>query len=256
MVGPEGAGHRPADTRPLNVANADNRLLGNAVRACVEEPLSAAISDEQRGFVPGRSMLANILDVEEAMQLTALEHPRGAAWFFDFQAAFPSVAHRFLLRTLEAAGLPPWLLRFVHNLYENNRCTMVVGGQLHVGFAAKAGIRQGCPLSPILFAVAIDILLRKLRRRLPRLLPRAFADDIATVAPDFTEAAPVLHAMFQSFARISGLRLNLPKTVVMPLFREQPAEVLRQLLQAQPGWGGIRVADHAKYFGILHGPRP
>ena len=192
-VTPEGSGHRPEDTRPLNVANTDNRLLANAVRLCVEGPLSEAVSLDQRGFVPGRSMLANVLDVDEAMQHVALSCSRGAAWFFDFKAAFPSVAHKFLLKVLGAAGLPRWLLIFVERLYVRNRCNLVVGGSLHRGFEARAGIRQGCPLSPMLFAVAMDILLRKLRRRLPSLRSRAFADDVASVAPDMDEAAPVLH---------------------------------------------------------------
>ncbi len=59
------------------------------------------------------------------------------------------MAHDFLLQVLEAAGFPAWLLRFVRVLYRNNHCKLVVGSGLHDGFEAKAGIRQGCPLSPI-----------------------------------------------------------------------------------------------------------
>ncbi|CAK0909089.1 unnamed protein product, partial [Prorocentrum cordatum] len=110
-------GHRPADTRPLNVACCDNRALANAVRTCEEEPLSEAVSTDQKGFTPGRSMLSNVVDVDECMMHTALQHTAGAAWFFDFQAAFPGIARSFLRRLLRAAGLPPWLLRFVDAPY-------------------------------------------------------------------------------------------------------------------------------------------
>ena len=101
-------------------------------------------------------MLANVADVDELMMQTALQRPQGAAWFFDFQAAFPSVSHVFLLSALRAAGLPSWLLRFVSYLYRNNECQLSVGGLRHSGFALHGGIRQGCPLSPILFAVAVE----------------------------------------------------------------------------------------------------
>ena len=97
----------PEDTRPLNIANTDNRLLANAVRLRLEPVLDAWISPMQRGFLPGRSLLSNVLDVDEGMMTTALAHPAGAALFFDFKAAFPSVLHSFLLGVLRHIGLPP-----------------------------------------------------------------------------------------------------------------------------------------------------
>ena len=130
----------------------------------------------------------------------------------------------------------------------------MVGNGLHNGFEARAGIRQGCPLSPILFAVAMDILLRRIRRHLPTLTTRAFADDVATVTPDMSAAGPVLQDIFGEFGRISGLHLNLPKTYVVPLWRTDLAEVQRQLSAQQPGWESLQVTDHARYLGFELGP--
>ena len=86
----------PGDTRPLNVVNCDNRILANAVRLRVEPLLAEWISPQQRGFVPGRSMLANVVDVDHAMMRAALCNDAGVAVFFDFNAAFPGVSHDFL----------------------------------------------------------------------------------------------------------------------------------------------------------------
>ena len=252
---PDGrTGHAPSDTRPLNIVNSDNRLLAAAVRFCVEEPLSTMITVDQQGFVPGRSMLSNVVDIDEIMMLTALSQPRGSAGFFDFQAAFPSVAHDFLMAALRAAGLPGWLTRFVEYLYEHNNCKMVVGGKLHTGFSSHAGIRQGCPLSPILFAVAVDVLLRRLRAKVPGVELRAFADDVAAVVSDLMLSVPSLHTVFHEFGRLSGLRLNLPKTVMVPLFLGDRGAIAQEVIRDRPGWGGLRVADHAKYLGFVLGP--
>ena len=62
---------------------------------------------------------------------------------------------------------PEWLMKFVDVLYQNNFCHIVLGGSCHQGFNISRGMRQGCPLSPLLFAVASDMLIRKLLRTFP-----------------------------------------------------------------------------------------
>ena len=144
---------QPADTRPLNIVNADNRILANAVRLRVEPILERWVSPEQRGFLPGRSMIQNVVEVDHEMMRLSLQREDACAIFFDFKAAFTSVAHEFLKEALSALGLPNWLLRFVFLLYRGNRCRLIASGAQHEGFELSSGIRQGCPLSPLLFAV-------------------------------------------------------------------------------------------------------
>ena len=94
------------DTRPLSIVNADNRIVANAIRAKAEPAIDKLVSTNQKGFLPGRAMLENVLDVEEGMAIGALgEYPQ-AAIFFDFKAAFPSSAHDFLMDCLAALGVP------------------------------------------------------------------------------------------------------------------------------------------------------
>ena len=167
----------PADTRPINITNCDNRLLANAARIRAEPLLEAWVSPMQRGFLPGRSMIANVIDVDHEMMRVALQEEAGMAIFFDFQAAFPSVLHEYLQEVLQHMGLPGWLLNFVGALYSNNHCQLVVGGGRHEGFDMKAGIRQGCPLSPLIFAVTADPLLRRMARRLSKRWPASSASS-------------------------------------------------------------------------------
>ena len=244
----------PGETRPLNIVNSDNRILANAVRFRVEPIFNTWVSPIQQGFLPGRSMISNVVEIDQAMMKAALQQNRALAIFFDFKAAFPSVAHRFLTEALRALDLPDWLTRFVEVLYRDNRCQLIAGGVKHPGFDIHSGIRQGCPLSPLLFAIAAEVLLRRMGRLLPELVLRAYADDLAAVIPRGLETVPTLAALFHDFARVSCLELNLPKTVVVPLYPAEFHEVASNIRHAARIWAGIKVAGAAKYLGFYLGP--
>ena len=63
--------------RPLNVTNCDNRLFASSIRVVVAPSIEPLIIGDPRGFLPGRSMIANLLDVDEAMAQSALRGGRG-----------------------------------------------------------------------------------------------------------------------------------------------------------------------------------
>eukprot|EP00973_Karenia_brevis_P059168 8237653-Karenia_brevis.AAC.1 len=110
----------PEDTRPLSIGNADNRMIANAVRHRIEPIFAQWVAPEQRGFINGRSMLANVVDVDEGMQTTSLTHERGLAIFLDFAAAFPSLSHGFIMTTLREMGVPQSLQCYIAALYYQN----------------------------------------------------------------------------------------------------------------------------------------
>ena len=240
--------------RPLNVTNCDNRLLASAVRITLEPVLGPLITTDQRGFLSGRSMLANLLDVDEAMLNTAAHGERGMAFFFDFAAAFPSIEHDFFQQFFRRLGWPQWLVNIIGIFYQDNFCSICLAGARYVGFSISRGIRQGCPLSPLLFAMATDLMLRRLQRRFPTACSRAWADDLATVLPDADVHFRALQDFFLDFGRVAGLHLNICKTVLVPLFRFDETDVRALVSSGAPDWGGVRIASSAKYLGFYVGP--
>ena len=151
------------------------------------------------------------------MRTAALCADDPGAVFYDFSAAFPSVCHEFLVRRLRAVGIPSSVANLVCCLYWGDGCRLSVGGACHMGFRVRAGIRQGCPLSPLLFAVVVDPLPRKLRREHDSAEFRAYADDIASVMTSLRRALPNLLQCFGRFADTSSVRLNMAKVVIIPL---------------------------------------
>ena len=100
----------PSETRPITITNADNRVIASAFRLRWEPLLEPLVSRSQRGFLRGRSMIQNILDVEHSSQCAGLTCQDAVVILFDFTAAFPSVDRDFLKASLAAAGLPGRLL--------------------------------------------------------------------------------------------------------------------------------------------------
>ena len=174
-------------------------------------------------------MLSNLIDIEEASVHAACASDSGGAVFFDFAAAFPSVERPFLMAVFRSLGWPSLLLNFIEVLYNDNYCEMVIDGARYRGFVIDRGIRQGCPLSPFLFAVASDLLLRKLVRDLPSGTTRAYADDTAYVDPMLLDHLGALETIFSEYAEISGLELNVRKTVLVPLGRLSHQQMREQL---------------------------
>ena len=140
------------------------------------------------------------------------------------------------------------------NLYHGNGCKLAAAGGLQEGFSIRAAIRQGCPLSPLLFALCPDLMLRRLRRALPADLLRAYADDLALVAPDTPASAKVFIPISEEFALTSGLSLNLAKTMPLPRNYDSPEDLRWRLSASFPAWGAACCRGWAEYLGSTMGP--
>ena len=246
--------YAPANTRPLALVDTSNRLIANAARFRWEPLLAAWVSPVQQGFLPGRSMLRNVFDIDEAAMTTALAHDDGALLLFDFSAAFPSIAHGFLFASLEHLGLPAYVLTFIRTLYNRTACRVALGGVTSEIFPLGAGIRQGCPLSPLLYVTVAESLLRALHDRLPLAVIRAFADDTALVTAALGRDLPAIQEVFGKFAAASNLHLNLPKTMLIPLGCRRPDAIRHDLVAGGDVWSSISIATWGRYLGFALGP--
>jgi hypothetical protein len=163
-----------------------------------------------------------------------------------------------MILSLEWLGMPRKQLNFIRAMYHRTLGRIKTPGGLGEPFEMTRGIRQGCPLSPLIFAVVVDILLRKVSECLgPRGLTRAFADDTASVVEDFFEDFPKVAHVFDTYGEISGLHLNYSKTVIIPLWLERELSYKRisdALVGMGTGWAQVLIQDKAKYLGFFVGP--
>ena len=132
----------------------------------------------------------------------------------------------------------------------------MIGSELVDSITVRSGVRQGCPLSPLIFAICSHLLLTRLEAMLSaHEVVSAFADDTAAVIRDWVRTLPCLATCFTEFQAISALELNIGKTVFIPLWPCSNFERLRLLIrELVPRWGDIIIADRAKYLGFTIGP--
>ena len=120
-------------------------------------------------------------------------------------------------------------------------------------FLCTSGVCQGCPLSPVLFALALDPFLRNCTSKLPKdSLVRAYADDMAVIVSD-PYTLPHLRLWFHHLGKAAGLHINVDKCICVPLYKTDVHEI--NALLTSFAWQGTKVHfGCSKYLGILIGP--
>jgi len=83
--------------------------------------------------------------------------------FLDFKKAFESVEWSFIFKALESFGFGSPLIQWIRTFYYNIQSCVVNNGHATPFFELERGVRQGCPLSAILFVVAVEFLADSIR---------------------------------------------------------------------------------------------
>ena len=128
-----------------------------------------------------------------ASLMSAHREEQTTTTFFDFAAAFLNLSHDYLHGTLEQLKLPRTFIHFEDNLNLGNDCSICLARSSFDGFSVRTGIS---PLSPLLFALSTDSLLRYISSELPTSVIRAYADDTALVSPNLWQDAPIFRKIF------------------------------------------------------------
>ena len=204
------------DYRPITLLNTELKIRLQLV-------IRDLIGPEQTFAVKGRSIQDNLRLIREVLE--GIEDDTEAALIsLDQSKAFDRVDHRFLASVLETAGFVPEFRRLISMMYHNLQAVVQVNGRRSRVFAIERSVRQGCPLSPLLYVLALEPLLRRLRdeRSSPSLrgIPfvsslaarvSAFADDITVFVCRRLDIKAVKEAVVE-YERIAGAKVNFDKS--------------------------------------------
>ena len=209
---PKSSSNLVKDTRPLCVNNTDNRLIAHALVILITPTVDQLLDDAQQGFVRGRQMTRHLFELNQEFYSKWSANEDFFVLLTDNAKAFDSIHHDFILKVLAKQRFPPWFLATVLSLLSS----IVVSSTLAPSsvIPIKRGVKQGCPLSPTLFVLIYDPLVRALKR-VEALKPRAAADDLAVASSSVellvTDAIPRI----DEFCSASGMGINRTKSVIL-----------------------------------------
>ncbi|XP_051167789.1 uncharacterized protein LOC127285695 [Leptopilina boulardi] len=206
------------------------KVYAEVIRRRLEEKVEElkCIPDNQTGFRKGMGTLDNIYVLNYLVNRNlGREKGKLVTVFVDFKAAFPSVNRGVLWRVMRERGINQELIERVKELYEDTRERVRIGEELGEVFWLGRGLRQGCPLSPILFNLLMADLEERMAKRgkggvilgKGRIYTLAYADDVVLLA-DNESGMKLLLKEFERYVREIDLNVNKEKTKVM-IFRKR-----------------------------------
>jgi hypothetical protein len=150
--------------RPISLLNVSYKLASASIANRIKNMLPHVINEDQTGFVPGRYIGENIRLIYDLMQYTESNDIPGMLLLIDFEKAFDTVSHQFILRTLEFFNFGPDIKRWFSSLYNNASSSVIINGHVSNSFLIDRGCRQGDSLSPYLFVLCVEILALMIRK--------------------------------------------------------------------------------------------
>ena len=215
--------HLLKNWRPISLLNTDYKILAHILANRLKSVIGKLIHTDQNGYIKGRNIGYNIRLIQDVFEYFENDNIEGAILFLDFNKAFDTVDHNFLHTVLKKFNFGISFITWVKTMYNKAEACLTNNGWTSRPFEIQRGIRQGCPLSALLFLLVVEILANRIRNDKHNGLEIKVNGErkviqLAQLADDTTlflkneSAIDNCLKIVQEFGKYSGVKLNIEKT--------------------------------------------
>ena len=139
----------------------------------------------------------------------------------DAEIAFDKIQHAFMIKTLSKVGTEGAYLNIIMAIYNKLTASIILNRQKLQMFPLRSGTRQGCPLSPLLFNIALEVLATAIKEEeikgiqigKEEVKPSLFADDMILYIEFPKDSTKKLLKLINEFRKVAGYKINMQKSV-------------------------------------------
>ncbi|CAO3629834.1 unnamed protein product [Mucor hiemalis] len=229
--------------RPISLINCDAKVFSRMVNDRLITVANKLIQPSQTGFMPGRFIGENGLMVHLLINQARYLKSTGIGLLLDQEKAYDRVNPEYLLKVMTSYGFDVRFLTCLGNLFFGNLIQVNVNGYMSPTVYQERGLRQGDPMSPVLFNLAMEPLLLSIQQdndisgyefehngTLKRVKTLAYADDICTIITSVTDYNQV-QLQLQRYSAVSNAKFNQSKTEAFSLSGKQEDDWQQLLVQ-------------------------
>lgn len=218
--------------RGIQLLSIPSKILARIILERLKIIVDGKLREEQAGFRQGKSCTDQIAALRIIVEQSIEWQTSLYVNFIDFEKAFDSVDRQILWKLLRHYGIPTKITKLIQSFYGDMTCQVIHNRDLTQPFKVETGVRQGCLLSPLIFLLVIDWVMKE-TTKLPRgiqwtlhkkLEDLDFADDIGLLSNTQKQMQEKTSTL-QENARRVGLKVNITKSKVMRINGKHDAPV-------------------------------
>ena len=215
-----------SNNRTISLISHSSKILLKIIAMRMASKLSKEIAEEQAGFRPGKGTRDQIMNLKMILEKNRERGIDICLCFIDYSKAFDMVAHDILWNDMYSMGFPTHIILLLKSLYLQQKAAVRTTYGMTDWFDIEQGVRQGCIISPHLFNIYSETIMRKALENHEgsikvgghNITNLRYADDVVLIAGSMDELQNLVNRV-KTESEKAGLLLNAKKTKVMKIQR-------------------------------------